>query len=200
MTSNFSSRPAGTLTELATASSPLERALQTTFEQNLETLLGVRFLASEYATSHGGRMDTLGIDENGYPVIIEYKRSATRTSSTKGCSTSTGLWITGATFELLVRDKFGKETADAIEWSAPRLICIAANFTKYDEHAIKQMSRNIELIRYRRFGDDLLMLDLLTAVSTKPLPVAASQAGSPRSTRPTRKVWLTRGSPVEPLC
>lgn len=32
---------------------------------------------SDYATgkTHGGRMDTLGIDENGCPVIIEYKRA-----------------------------------------------------------------------------------------------------------------------------
>jgi len=62
------------LTELNGSSAPLERSLQTTFENNLEALLGVRFLASEYTTSNGGRMDTLGIDENGYPVIIEYKR------------------------------------------------------------------------------------------------------------------------------
>ena len=47
------------------------------FEKNLEALLGVRFLATEYSTGpvHGGRIDTLGIDEDGTPVIIEYKRS-----------------------------------------------------------------------------------------------------------------------------
>jgi len=60
------------LVELEGSSAPLERGLQTLFERNLESLLGIRFLASEYVTTHGGRMDTLGIDENGYPVIIEY--------------------------------------------------------------------------------------------------------------------------------
>src|SRR5690349_18017913 len=38
------------------------------------------------------------------------------------------------------------------------------------------MQRNIELIRYRRFGGDLLMLDLLTATSAINVPVAG---GSP---------------------
>jgi predicted transport protein len=52
-----------------------------------------------------------------------------------------------------------------VEWSAPRLICIAGDFTRYDEHAVKQISRNIELIRYRRFGDDLLLLDLVTTTT-----------------------------------
>lgn len=56
---------AGLMQELESSSAPLEKGLQTQFEKNLETLLGVRFLASEYVTTHGGRMDTLGIDENG---------------------------------------------------------------------------------------------------------------------------------------
>ncbi len=30
---------------------------------------------SEFTTSNGARIDTLGLDENGYPVILEYKRS-----------------------------------------------------------------------------------------------------------------------------
>ena len=167
----------GTLTELESSSSPLERALQTTFEQNLETLLGVRFLASEFATTHGGRMDTLGIDENGYPVIIEYKRERSENVINQGLFYLDWLMDHRGDFELLVRNKFSKDVADAIEWSAPRLICIAADFTKYDEHAIKQMSRNIELIRYKRFGDDLLMLELLTSVSTKAQPVASLSNG-----------------------
>lgn len=52
-----------------------ERELQTFFERNLDTLLGVRFVASEFATGekHGGRIDTLGLDEGRNPVIIEYK-------------------------------------------------------------------------------------------------------------------------------
>jgi len=153
------------LTELASSSSPLEKTLQTLFEKNLETLLGVRFLASEYTTTNGGRMDTLGVDENGYPVIIEYKRDRNENIINQGLFYLDWLMDHRGDFELLVRDKYGKEEADKIEWSAPRLVCIAADFTKYDTHAVNQMGRNIELIRYRRFGDGLLLLDLLTAVS-----------------------------------
>jgi predicted transport protein len=50
-----------------------------------------------------------------------------------------------------------------VEWSGPRLICIAGDFTRYDEHAVKQIARNIELIRYRRFAKDLLMIELVHA-------------------------------------
>lgn len=163
-----------TLEQLSTPEIPLEKALQTLFERNLETLLGVRFLASEYTTTNGGRMDTLGIDENGYPVIIEYKRDRSENVINQGLFYLDWLMDHRGDFEILVRDKFGKETAQAIEWSAPRLICIASDFTKYDTHAVKQMSRNIELIRYRAFSHDLLLLDLLTSVSTATAPVVSS--------------------------
>ena len=55
--------------------------------------------------------------------------------------------------------------ADAIEWSTPRLLCIAGDFTKYDEHAVQQINRNIELIRYRKYGEELLLLGLVNATA-----------------------------------
>lgn len=158
------------LVELEGSSVPLERGLQTLFERNLESLLGIRFLASEYVTTHGGRMDTLGIDENGYPVIIEYKRERSENVINQGLFYLDWLVDHRGDFELLVRDRCGKELARQIEWSAPRLICIAADFTKYDIHAVKQIGRNIELIRYRRFGDELLLLELLPTVTASPVP------------------------------
>jgi hypothetical protein len=39
-----------TAAEIAGSASGLEKPLQTLFEQNLDTLLGVRFLASEHST------------------------------------------------------------------------------------------------------------------------------------------------------
>lgn len=53
----------------------LERNLQELFETNLEEILSIIFLAHEYSTSFGGRIDTLGIDKNGSPCIIEYKKN-----------------------------------------------------------------------------------------------------------------------------
>ena len=50
----------------------LEREIQDIIEKNLGTLFGINFLASEYSIDEG-RVDTLGLDENNCPVIIEYK-------------------------------------------------------------------------------------------------------------------------------
>lgn len=59
-------RSDNTMSEIHSDSVELEKSLQNLIELNLEVMLGVRFLASEYTTgkTHGGRIDTLGIDEN----------------------------------------------------------------------------------------------------------------------------------------
>ena len=155
------------VTEVIGTSTTLEKSLQTLVERNLETLLGVRFLVSEFSTGrdHGGRMDTLGLDENGCPVIIEYKRASNVNVINQGLFYLDWLVTHRGDFEMLVLKEFGKESAQSVEWSNPRLICIASDFSKYDEHAIKQMNHNIELIRYVRFGGDLLLLEQVNVVS-----------------------------------
>lgn len=145
----------------------LERSLQVIFEKNLEALLGVRFLASEFPTNDGGRMDTIGIDENGSPVIIEYKRSTNENVINQGLFYLNWLMGHRKDFEWLVLNRFGMDEAKKVDWSGPRLICIAGDFTKYDEHAVKQMDRNIDLIRYRKFEGELLLLEQLTAATAR---------------------------------
>lgn len=75
-----------------------------------------------------------------------------------------------ADFKLLVLESFGNEVADDIDWKAPRLICVAANFTKHDEHAVRQINRYIDLVRYRRFGADLLAFELVASTTPDTVP------------------------------
>jgi len=153
----------GIASELASSSVALERSLQTLIEANMETLFGVRLLASEYSTGirHGGRMDSLGIDENGSPVIFEYKRAVNESVINQGLFYLDWLMDHRGDFQVLVLDRLGAEAAEAIDWRNPRLICVASGFTKYDEHAVNQMNRSIDLVRYRDFEGELLALELI---------------------------------------
>lgn len=157
------------VSELTGSAVKIEKSLQEQIERNLDTYLGVSFLATEYSTgvNHGGRIDTLGIDENGSPVIIEYKRSTNENVINQGLFYLDWLLDHKAEFELLVLKNISREHSENIDWTNPRLLCIAGDFTKYDEHAVKQMNRNIELIRYRKFGEDLLLLELVNVVEAK---------------------------------
>lgn len=112
---------------------------------------------------HGGRIDTLGLDEDGCPVIVEYKRAINENVVNQGLFYLDWLMDHKKDFQWLTMERLGEEAAKNVDWSAPRLLCIAGDFTRYDEHAVKQINRNIELLRYRRFPPDLLMLELVHA-------------------------------------
>jgi predicted transport protein len=178
--------------ELAGEAYAVEKSLQTLIERHLEALLGVRFLASEYSTgkTHGGRIDTLGIDENGFPVIIEYKRALNENVINQGLFYLNWLLDHRGEFELMVFKKYGREIADEIDWSNPRLLCIAGGFTRYDEHAVQQINRNIELIRYGRYGDGFLLLELVNAVQAQPSESGNGGSSVNRNTAKTVSEYL----------
>jgi predicted transport protein len=145
---------------------------------------GVRLVASEHSTGkrHGGRIDSLGLDENGSPVIFEYKRSVNESVINQGLFYLDWLLDHRAEFELLVMKKLGTQTAEQIDWSGPRLICVASDFTRYDEHAIAQINRSIELVRYRDYDGAFLTLDLVASTSA-----TATAAGADDAPKPARR-------------
>ncbi|MEV5449635.1 DUF5655 domain-containing protein [Streptomyces sp. NPDC052535] len=144
-----------------------EAEVQDLVEAHMETMLGVRFLASEYGTGslHGGRIDSLGLDENGSPVIVEYKRGTDAGVINQGLFYLAWLMDHRAEFEHLVRQRLGVTAASQVLWSGPRLICIAGDFTRYDVHAVHEHRRSIDLVRYRFFGGELLGLETVASVS-----------------------------------
>ncbi len=152
----FSVKP--TVKECISKEVVLEKELQNLIEQNMELFFGVRFLKSEYVIANG-RMDSIGIDENNCPVIFEYKRSQNENVINQGLFYLDWLLDHKADFKLLVIEKFGIEAAENIDWSVPCVICVAHDFTKYDVHAVNQMQRNIKLVSYRKYSEDLILFE-----------------------------------------
>ncbi|MFF7728812.1 DUF5655 domain-containing protein [Streptomyces sp. NPDC008001] len=155
--------------EIPSRLAEVEADVQDHVETNLEATLGVRFLASEYSTGpvHGGRIDTLGIDENSAPVAIEFKRATDAGVINQGLSYLSWLVDHKAEFGHLVRDRLGAAVAAQVLWSAPRLICVAGNFTRYDVHAVREHQRSIDLVRYRFFGADHFGLEPVASVAAQ---------------------------------
>lgn len=145
-----------------------ERELQVLIEKYMPAFFGVTFLKSEFPIANG-RMDSLGIDENNCPVIFEYKRSMNENVINQGLFYLDWLLDHRADFKLLVLESLGKSAADSIDWSMPCVICIASDFTKFDLHAVNQMQRNIKLVRYKKYGDELLLFEHLNAPQVKPI-------------------------------
>lgn len=140
---------------------PYERTLQEFFEKHLRTLTDIHFLASEYSTGkrHGRRIDTLGIDEAGRPVVIEYKRSQDDNVINQGLEYLDWLEDHHADFRELVRKTLGNDRD--VDCGNPRLVCIASEFPSRDTVAARECKRPVDLMRYRRYGEAFIALELV---------------------------------------
>lgn len=144
------------VSKLATIDLRKERGIQDLFERNLLTILNIDFLATEYSTSFGGRIDTLGIDKNGSPVIIEYKRNQNDNVINQGLSYLKWLLDHKADFDTLCRNKNIKLN---IDWNSPRVICVAESYNKFDLDTAELLPIKIELLRYRIYEDNILYVE-----------------------------------------
>jgi predicted transport protein len=166
-----------------------ERELQRYFEDNLEELLGVRFIATEVGTGekHGGRIDTLGLDEEGNPVIIEYKWDKSDSVINQGLFYLDWLLDHRGDFELRAQKTLGHEID--VPWQAPRLILVASTYTKYDGYAVNRLTDRVQLLRYQRYSDGTFVLDSVNE------PLSPKRKALPP--RPVSEVAAAVGGQIE---
>ena len=148
-----------------------EKNLQALVEANLIEVLDLLFLATEYTTTFGGRIDTLAVDNNGSPVIIEYKRN--KNDNVINQSLSYLKWLKTQKpgfFEKLMIDTLGQDIAGKIklDWHNPRVICIAESYSKFDIDTVEVVPLRIELMRYRYYEDGIFSLEAVNV--PEPLP------------------------------
>lgn len=125
----------GKLKKLRSIAISKEKELQNLVESNLNEVLDMHFLATEYITTFGGRIDTLAVDFNGAPVIIEYKRNKNDNVINQGLSYLK--WLQAQKqefFEMLILKTLGEGISKKlqIDWKNPRVICIAESYSKFD--------------------------------------------------------------------
>ncbi len=134
----------------------LEKDIQRLFEANLPEILNITFLASEHSTSFGGRIDTLGVDNNGSPVIIQYKRNQNESVINQGLSYLKWLLDHKADFQVLLQKN---RVSIDIDWDSPRVICVAESYNKFDLDTAELLPFNIELLKYRVYQNNLLLVE-----------------------------------------
>lgn len=140
-----------------------ERDLQRLIENNMYEALNMHLIASEYRTEDG-RIDSLAVDIDGCPVIIEYKRD--QNDNVINQSFTYLNWLKTQRqefFEMLMLNRLGAELANRIklDWAHPRIICVAENFSKYDIATVKIVPLRIDLYRYRYYEQGVFSLELV---------------------------------------
>jgi predicted transport protein len=143
----------------------VERDVQRLVEQNLFEILGINFIATEFPTSEG-RIDSIGIDKNKCPVIIEYKRSQNDSVINQAAWYLEWLLDHKEKFEKALKTFLDsidyprdnpeiKEKVEFVDWSNPRVVCIAESYNKFDLGLVKFLPFTIELLKYRLYNDIL---------------------------------------------
>jgi len=159
-----------------------EKHIQKMVEENLLEVLDMHFLETEYQTTFGGRLDTLAVDVDGAPVIIEYKRNRNDNVINQGLSYLKWLQAQKVEFfEMLIFKKLGNKIASTIkvDWKNPRVVCVAESYSKFDIDTVEVIPMRIELFKYRYYEDGIFSLE--------PLAVSEQQAKSSSSTASTVK-------------
>lgn len=150
-----------TLTSVPGVALGLERKIQRLLESNLEEVFGIRLLASEYPTGDEGRLDSLGLDENGAPVVIEYKRTTGTDIVVQSLHYLRWVCTHKGDIEVLARERLGPE--GAVDWTLPHALCVADSFSPYDASAAAHLGSEVQLVEFKRYGEDLLLINLLGA-------------------------------------
>ena len=146
--------------QIKTTSFKNEKELQNLVNSNLDETFTIRFIASEVITD-SGRIDTLGLDENNAPVIIEYKWGEQDEAIIQALSYLNWLVKNKWEVEKIIKSKVGEKIK--IEWGQPKVIVVAQSFSKRVKDAIEHLGENIELWTYSKYGDDILVMDLFGA-------------------------------------
>ena len=136
-----------------------ECEIQKLVEHNLQTLLGLEFVRSEYTIS-GRRIDSLAYDPKKRAfVIIEYKRGKNHGLFEQGLAYLSIMKNNRAEFVLRYHECCHKELKiDDVVWDQSKVIFISQDFTSYQKEAEPE-DPNISLWEIKRFSNQTVCFE-----------------------------------------
>jgi predicted transport protein len=145
-----------------------EKEIQTIIENNLNTLLHLDFIRTEFALNNF-RIDTLAFDkENKSFVIIEYKRDKNFSVIDQGYAYLSLMLNNKADFILEFNES--QQTTlkrNDVDWTQSKVIFVSPFFTNYQREAINFKDLPIELFEIKRFENETISFEQLQKSSAK---------------------------------
>lgn len=160
--------------EVKEKSFKLERDIQRIFEVNLETILGLLIVKSEF-TIENKRIDTLAFDkQNGAFIIIEYKRDKNMSVVDQGFTYLSLMLENKADFIIEYNESLKENLKrDEVDWSQTRVIFVSTSFTENQIQATNFKDIAIELWEIKQYENDTFIINSIkksnASESIKPL-------------------------------
>ncbi len=148
-----------------------EKELQSLFEKHLRDLTGIDFVASEHRTGsrHKRRADTLGLDSQQRPVVIEYKLGHGGAAISQGLDYLAWLMDHRGDFRELVRGSLGAERSRKIDFRNAWVLCVAGEFRREDIINADTNTKRIVLLSVYRHGVSTLLLKWVHGEEASPV-------------------------------
>lgn len=150
----------GALEEIKESPFKLEKHLQELFEANLEQLMGLELVKSEFSIA-GRRIDTLAFDpERNAFIIIEYKRSKNISVIDQGFAYLGLMLENKSDFIIEYNESLGRQMKRTDpDWSQTRVAFVSSHFTKDQRQATNFKDLAIELWEVRRYANDTIAIN-----------------------------------------
>lgn len=164
----------GSLVEVKQKPFKLERDIQRLFEDNLQALMGLTLVRSEF-TIKNKRIDTLAFDEQSRSfIIIEYKRDKNVSVVDQGFTYLSLMLENKADFVVAFNEHFNKSMKMAeVDWSQTRVAFVSPSFTDNQVQATNFKDIGIELWEVQQYEDGNLSVTPIkqsnSATSIKPI-------------------------------
>ena len=146
----------------------LEKDIQRITEDNLNAILGLKFVSSEFKLNNF-RIDTLAFDEETRSfVIIEYKRNRSFSVVDQGFAYLSLMLNNQADFILEYNEKMKDNLKrEVVDWSQSRVLFLANSFTTYQQNAINFKDLPIELWEVKKYSNNTILYSQLKAADAK---------------------------------
>lgn len=143
-----------------------EKELQKFFENNLEKILGYRFIDTEF-TVGDFRIDSLAFDEETKSFkIIEYKNVKNHSLVDQGYTYLKIMLERKADFVLQYNIKTKSSlTIQDIDWSQSRIIFVSPIYTAYQLNATDFKNIPVDLVKVTRYEEDIVEIDFIKKTS-----------------------------------
>ena len=164
----------GTITQIKEKPFKLEKEIQQLFESNLNTIMGLELVKSEFSIKNK-RIDSLAYDaQNNAFIIIEYKRDKNISVVDQGFTYLSLMLENKADFIVEYNESLKKQLKrDEVDWSQTRVVFVSTSFTENQKLATNFKDIAIELWEVKRFANDTVSITPIkkskSAESIKPL-------------------------------
>ena len=144
-----------------------EKELQKFFEYNIETILGYKFIDTEFVVGDF-RIDSLAFDEESKSFrIIEYKNVKNHYLVDQGYTYLKLMLERKADFVLQYNIKTKSSlTIQDIDWSQSRIIFVSPIYTAYQLNATDFKNIPVDLVKVSRYEDDIIEIDFIKKTSS----------------------------------